>query len=101
MCCICNKTFALHNMGKSAVENHMQCEEHKQNTCSESFNVNSFFKRATSIATPSSSVSSQSHVCAPAQETALSTEVSCTPKKAQKITYVQKRDVLKAEVCGL
>ena len=59
MCCICNKTFALTNIGKSATKTRMQSEKCKQNTHSESPIINSFFKRSTSITAPSSSVSSR------------------------------------------
>lgn len=82
--CVCGKAFALCNMRKTAVRSRMQSGKYERNICSKPPNIISFFKWLISFVTPSSSLLTQSYVCVPAQETILSTNVSCTLKTSQK-----------------
>ena len=57
MCSICNKMFALYNMGKCPVKNQMQREKHQRNT----HEINFYYDKYLIII--------QNHVCVPAKET--------------------------------
>ena len=47
LCCFCQRSFALSNIGKRALESHMNSDKHKSNVSAKLPSISSYFKRAT------------------------------------------------------
>ena len=47
LCCFCQRSFALSNMGKQALESHMNSEKHKRNVSAKVPSISSYFKKPT------------------------------------------------------
>ena len=98
LCCFCQQSFALSNMGKRALENHMNSDKHKRNVSAKVPIISSYFKKPTAA----------SKTCVPnSADTDTDTQASCAttteanriPVKSQMLThYVCKDDVLKTEI---
>ena len=47
LCCFCQRSFALSNMGKGALESHMNSDKHKRNVSAKVPSISSYFKKPT------------------------------------------------------
>ena len=45
--CFCQRSFALHNMGKRALESHMNSDKHKRNVSAKVPSLRSYLKKPT------------------------------------------------------
>ena len=84
LCCFCQWSFALSNMGKRALESHMNSDKHKRNVSAKVPSITLYFKKPT--APSKASVPN-------------SADTNRMPVASQMLTdYVRKDDVLKAEI---
>ena len=105
LCSICNKTFDIGAMGESALKSHMKSEKHKSNqSCTSGIKMTTFLavKTPTNNIQPDDSANSglysdSGSECriAPPQDRA---QVAPSLVQSQMSTYVNKDDVLKAEI---
>ena len=47
VCCFCQRGFALSNMGRRALESHMNSDKHKRNVSAKAPSMRSYFKKST------------------------------------------------------
>ena len=96
--CFCQRLFALINMGKRALESHMNRDKHKRNVSAKVPNLSSYSKKPTvpsktSVPNSADADNDTQVSCATA------TETNVIPVASQMQThYVRKDDVLKAEI---
>ena len=95
LCCFCQRSLALSNMGKRALESHMNNDKHKRNMSAKVLSISSYFKKPTA----------QSKMSVPnSADTDIDTQASCAeinriPVASQMLThFVRKDDVLKGEI---
>ena len=98
LCCLCQQSFALRNMGKRALESHINSDKHKRNVSAKVPSRSSYLKKLTGLSKTSFPNSA---------DTGTNTQASCTTATetnrilvaSQMLThYVHKDDVLKAEI---
>ena len=49
LCCFCQRSFPLNNMGKRALESHMRSDKNKRNVSTKVPSIWSYFKKATTL----------------------------------------------------
>ena len=98
LCCSCQRLFALINMGKRALESHMNSDKHKRNVSAKVPSISSYFKKPT--APSKTSVPNSADTDTDTQAScATATKTNRIPVASQMPTpYVCKDDVLKAEI---
>ena len=98
LCCFCQWLFALSNMGKQALESHMNSDKHKRNVSAKVPSISSYFKKPTTLSKTSVPNSADTDTDTQAS-CATATETNRIPVASQMLThYVCKDDVLKAEI---
>ena len=105
LCSICNKTFDIGAMGESALKSHMKSEKHKSNqACTSGIKMTTFLAVKTLTNNIQPDDSANSGLCSdsgsectivPPQARA---QVAPSLLQSQMSTYVNKDDVLKAEI---
>ena len=96
--CFCQRSFALSNMVKRALEIHMNSDKHKRNVSAKVLSISSYFKKLTALSRTSvpNSADTGTDTRAPC---ATATETNKILVASQMLThYVCKDDVLKAEI---
>ena len=98
LCCFCQRSFTLSNMGKRALESHMNSYKHKRDVSAKVPSISSYFKKPT--APSKTSVPNSADTDTDTQAScATATETNRIPVVSQMLThYVRKDDVLKAEI---
>ena len=98
LCCFCQRLFALSNMGKRALESHMNSDKHKMNVSAKVPSISLHFKKPT--ASSKTSVPNSADTDTDTQASyATTTETNRIPVASQTQThYVRKDDVLKAQI---
>ena len=88
LCCFCQWSFALSNMGKQALESHVNSNEHKKNVPTKVPSISSYFKKSTA----------PSKICVPNfGDNDTNTQASCaTATEASR--FSERHDGLKAEI---
>ena len=98
LCCFCQWSFALSNMGKRALESHMNSDKHKRNVSAKVPSITLYFKKPTAPSKASVPNSADTDIDTQAS-CATATETNRMPVASQMLTdYVRKNDVLKAEI---
>ena len=98
LCCFCQRSFALSNMSKRALESHMNSEKHKRNVSAKVPSISSYFKKPTAPSKTSVPNSADADTDTQASCATL-TETNRIPVTSQMLThYVRKDVVVKAEV---
>ena len=98
LCCFCQRSFALSNIGKRALESHMNSDKHKRNMSAKVPSISSYFKKPT--APSKTSVPNSADTDTDTQAScATATETNRIPVASQMLThYVRKDDVVEAEI---
>ena len=98
LCCFCQWSFALSNMGKQALESHMNSDKHKRNVSGKVPSISSYFKKL--IAPSKSSVPNSADTDTDRQASCpTATETNRIPVAPKMLTcYVCKDDILNAEI---
>ena len=95
--CFYQRSFALSNMGKRALESLMNSDKQKRNLSAKVPSITSYFKRPT--APSKTSVPSSADTDTDTQACATATEKNRIPVVSQMLThYVREDDVLKVEI---
>ena len=98
LCCFCQWLCALSNMGKQALESHMNSDKHKRNVSAKVPSISSYFKKPTTLSKTSVPNPTDTDTDTQASR-ATATETNRIPVASQMLThYVCKDDVLKAEM---
>ena len=104
LCSICNKTFDIGAMGESALKSHMKSEKHKSNqACTSGIKMTTFL----AVKTPTNNIEPDDSASSGLKCSDSASECTIVPQQAQVApslvqcqisTYVNKDDVLKAEI---
>ena len=98
LCCFCQRLFALSNMGKRALESHMNSDKHKRNVFAKVPSISSYLKKPTTPSKTSLPNSADTDTDSQAS-CATATETNRIPVVSQMLThYVRKDDIQKAEI---
>ena len=98
LCCFCQWSFALSNMGKRALESHMNSDKHKRNVSAKVRSIRSYLKKQNDPSKTSDPNSADTDTDKQVFY-ATATETNRIPVAPQILTpYVRKDDVLKAEI---
>ena len=96
--CFCQQSFTLSNMGKRALESHMNIDKHKRNVSAKVPSISSYFKKPTALSKTSVPNSADTDTDTQASG-ATATETNRIPVGSKMLThYVCKDDILKAEI---
>ena len=98
LCSFCQQSFALSNMGKQALESHMNSDKHKRNLFAKVPSMSSYLKKPTALS--KTSVPNSADTDTDTQTSCvIATETNRIPAVSQMQThYVYKDDILKAEL---
>ena len=89
----------MSDMGKRALESHMNSDKHKRNVSAKVPSISSYFKKPTAPSKTSVPNSADTDTDTQASYCATATEINRIPVASQMLThYVRKDDVLKAEI---
>ena len=84
LCCFCRRLFALSNMGKRALESHMNSDKHKRNVSAKVPSISSSFKKPTA---PSKTSVPNSADPDTDTQTSYATETNRIPVASQMLTH--------------